>query len=339
MDAYVEPTLDWSPLGVDDLPGIAELCQAIEYFDDPMEATELDDLVQAFGRPGADPARNGVVGRDRGATIVAFGWNQPERGDARRPRVWLTGGVHPAWRHQAIGRNLLAWQLRRAQEWLDELSSAPGVELLEPLWAGAFVETRMQGRAELMRDGGLSAERWATDLHRPLRNEDGEPLALPPVPEVAPIQVVPYHPVLSEQVRAAHNEAFSTRLGTHEVSRTQWEESLARPQARPEWSWVALDGDEVVGYALNSKSDDAPGALEAEGWTDRLGVRPMWRRHRLGAALLVASMRSFLDAGLGGAGLGVDTEDPEMSLGLYEHLGYAAEDSVVLYGTRLQPSA
>lgn len=328
MDAYVEATLDWSPLRFADLEEVAELCRAIEYFDDPMEHTELDDLVKVFERAPRDPGRDAVVGRDKGSTIVAFGWNQCSGAKQGRPKVWLTGGIHPAWRHQAIGRRLLRWQLARARECYHEMVADPSVQLSEPLWAGAYVETSMQSRVQLMLDCGLQAERWATDMRRPLLDPDGNPLPLPGVPDIAPMQVVPFHPVLSEQVRAAHNEAFATRRGSHEVGREAWEASLTRPEARPEWSWVAMDGEQVVGYALNSVAGD-------EGWTDRLGVRPMWRRHHLGEVLLVASMHSFRQAGVAGAGLGVDTEDPEISLGLYEHLGYLSEDSVVLYGTTI----
>lgn len=331
MDCYVEATLDWSPLDVDDLAELAELCEAIEYFDDPMEQISLAELESEF-RGAADPSRNAVVGRDKGGTIVAYGWNQVHDVAQGRPRVWLTGGVHPAWRHKAIGTHLLSWQIERARETATELASITGVQLRDPLWAGAHVETRNTGLVQLMLEAGLRAERWCTDLHRPLVGDDGSPTPLPPVPPVAPVQVVPFHPVLSEQVRAAHNEAFATRRGATQVGRRQWEDSLARAEARPQWSWVAMDGDQVVGYALNSL-----GEYEGlgEGWTDRLGVRPMWRRHHLGEVLLVASMRSFLDEGLAGAGLGVDTEDPETSLGLYEHLGYVAGDSVVLYGLRV----
>lgn len=339
MDPFVEASLDWSALVIDDLPQLAELCAAIEYFDDPVEGQGLEDLVEAFTAPGAQASANAVVGRDKGGTIVAYGWNLVRGSDHRTPKIWLTGGVHPAWRHQHIGTRLLAWQLERAQEWIDELVAKPELEVLGPLWVGCHVDTRQPSALELMTSSGLVPERWYTDLHRVFYEPDGTPIPLPPVPDLGGLQVVPYHPALSEKVREAHNEAFASRRGTHSVSAESWAQSLARPAARPEWSWVAMDGNEVVGYALNSAYEqDWDSQGHSEGWTDRLGVRPLWRRHHLGEALLIASMRSFADAGLMGAGLGVDVEDPERSLQLYERLGYEAEEMVVLCSTTISPS-
>ncbi|MEL4545313.1 hypothetical protein AAEX63_05925 [Luteococcus sp. H138] len=59
----------------------------------------------------------------------------------------------------------------------------------------------------------------------------------------------------------------------------------------------------------------------------------------MGSALLIASMRTFLDAGLDGAGLGVDTSDPDGALELFESVGYESEEMVVLYGRELEATA
>ncbi|MEL4504557.1 GNAT family N-acetyltransferase [Luteococcus sp. H91] len=96
----------------------------------------------------------------------------------------------------------------------------------------------------------------------------------------------------------------------------------------------------MVGYAMNSAYvQDWEAQSFSEGWTDRLGVRPAWRGHNVGSALLIASMRTFLDAGLDGAGLGVDTSDPDGALELFESVGYESEEMVVLYGRELEATA
>nr|WP_239579034.1 GNAT family N-acetyltransferase [Microlunatus panaciterrae] len=160
---------------------------------------------------------------------------------------------------------------------------------------------------------------------------DGDP---PTAPVPTGVTIVPFSDELSEGVRRAHNEAFADHWGSQPVDRTRWQEQLVRADARPEWSWVALDGEtgEVTGYAMNAayRQDwDAQGY--SEGWTDRLGVRRAWRGRGIARALLCASMRSFADAGLEAAGLGVDSDNPTGAFQLYESLGYRAGETIVMH--------
>ena len=117
VDAVVEGSLEWSFLNFADLPALAELREAIEYFDDPIEHIGYTELVEKFHRPQAHPERNAVVGRDKGGTIVAYAWNLPSQPDDPNPQVWIDMGVHPAWRHKQIRHRLLDWSLERAQSW------------------------------------------------------------------------------------------------------------------------------------------------------------------------------------------------------------------------------
>ena len=60
-------------------------------------------------------------------------------------------------------------------------------------------------------------------------------------------------------------------------------------------------------------------------------MRPAWRRRGIARALLAASMRSYAEAGLDAAGLGVDTENPTGAYGLYAEMGFVATNTTVLY--------
>ena len=75
MEYIVEGTLEWAALTEADLPQLAELRTAIEYFDDPVERQDLAQLSESWSFPGGDPGFNCTVGRDKGGTIVAYGWN------------------------------------------------------------------------------------------------------------------------------------------------------------------------------------------------------------------------------------------------------------------------
>lgn len=323
IDPMVEGSLSWSLLEPDDLPALVELRMAIEYFDDPIEREGAEELSRFLAQAQAEATRNAVVGRDRAGTVVAYAWNHPEITADNEPRVWLDGGIHPAWRHQDIGMRLLEWQINRALSW--------DAEHREPswsdLWMGRHVDLNADGLSELLLRSQFTPERWYFDMRAWLGVNQTDPS-----PDPDGIRIVAYTPEYSEQVRLAHNEAFTGVVGSHPVDEQAWRLSLTRPESRPEWSWVALAGQECVGYALSSilqYEDEAP-----EGWTDRLGVRHAWRRRGIAAALLRASMSSFRAAGCQAAGLGIDTDQPESALKLYGALGYQPEDMVVLYGRR-----
>jgi ribosomal protein S18 acetylase RimI-like enzyme len=56
--------------------------------------------------------------------------------------------------------------------------------------------------------------------------------------------------------------------------------------------------------------------------TEAISVQPEYRRRGLARALLAESLRAVRDAGGTSAGLGVDTENPNEALTLYENLGF-----------------
>ncbi|MEL4504558.1 GNAT family N-acetyltransferase, partial [Luteococcus sp. H91] len=250
MDPFVEGSLEWTALQAEDLDQLAELRTAIEYFDDPVERLGLTELEEYYSAPGADPSADAVVGRDKGGTIVAYGWNHIRGLDVGEPQVWLDGGVHPAWRHQQLGRRLLEWQVARAQEWFDEtLVTHP--ELGRRVLLTRYVDEKAGAHGHLMEQGGFTARRWYFDMHRGFEDEYGH-RTIPTMPSTDGIQLQPYHPELSEAVRLAHNEAFADVPGVHRVSSAAWEHSMRRRAARPQWSWVATHDGDVGGSAMDS---------------------------------------------------------------------------------------
>lgn len=324
--------LDWRPLVRTDLTELSGLVTAIEHLDDPSGRHSLDELYETFdaaarhgprsARDSRNPSADGLIGW-AGETPVGFAWNIVFEHDQDPRRVVLTGGVHPGWRRQGIGRHLLKWQVERARVWHTEnLAEGHG-----PLRMLCYVDEKLADRSHLLERAGFGALRWYADMSRPLTDL--------PVAEVpAGFGLVGYHDQLSEQVRAAHNEAFADHWGSQPVGRASWAESCRRHSFRPDWSVVAVaDTGEVAGYAMNSAyQQDWQASGVKEGWTDRIGVRRSYRGNGLAKALLVRSMQSFQAAGLDAAGLGVDADNPTGAFGLYESMGYLAGDKVVLYG-------
>lgn len=327
-EAIVEGSLDWSFLNRDDLPELAELCAAIEYFDDPAQNRTLASMETDFDQPAAHTSNHAVVGRDRGGTIVAYAWNHISPSSDQAPQVWMEIGVHPAWRHHQIGLRLVGWSVERARLWYLHISESRPA--LEPLWVGCAVDESSRVAADLYKDGQLEPQRWFFDAHRTLVDEP-LPLVIPP-PDIE-LRVFERH--MSEDVRQCHNAAFRSRDGAHDVAAADWERSVARADSRPEWSWIALCTGRpeigVVGYALNSEIRDGETGWR-QGWTERFGVRPEFRGQGLGTALLAASMQAFADNGCTLAGIGVDTDEPRAAESLFSKLRYVFDDRVVLFG-------
>lgn len=321
--------LVWQPIRRSDVDELSRLLTAIEHLDEPSERHSIDELYEQLEEADTDPEAESIIGRDSGGTLVAYGWNHPLLSDVHPRRVHVTGGVHPGWRRQGIGHALFDWQLQRAREWHDQ-TRRPG---FGPLRVVCTVDTKLDHTRELYEQFGLEPVRWFADM---TLRFDGPP---PDFPTPPGIRLVPLSRKLFEAVRRAHNEAFADHWGSQPIDATRWAEQLARSASRVSWSWVALEEgtSEVVGYATNSAYEqDWAGQGFSEGWTERLGVRSGWRGRGIAKALLGASMRSFAEAGLDAAGLGVDTDSPTGAFRLYESMGYRATDTNVMYANRIR---
>ncbi|HSN11611.1 MAG TPA: GNAT family N-acetyltransferase [Propionibacteriaceae bacterium] len=314
--------LVWEPLTPADYTEVATLAAAIEHLDDALERHSIEDILDTLEKSGEDVSQLGVVGRDRQGSIVAYGIDLVHPKDTSPRRVRLVGGIHPAWRDKGIGHGLLDWHLAAAKRWDFATRRAHH----GPLKVYAVADSKLTAMRELYESYGLLPETWYLDAHRTFN--PAHPPKRPQVPDAVALR--PYNAMPAAAVLAAHNEAFLGRLGAAQLGPAEWHESMTRPGSRPDLSWVLTVGDRVVGYALNCVEETGDDGFQ-EGWTDRLGVIPAWRGRGLSGVLLQASAASFFDAGLPGAGIGVDTEDPIREMARYRGLGYDAVDALVGY--------
>ncbi|MBK8459578.1 MAG: hypothetical protein IPL43_04795 [Micropruina sp.] len=302
-----------------DLPDLADLITAVEHVEDIFPAYSLLEPDSAFDTPGADPRHNAVLLRDPKGNAVAFGWNVCPAPDDPQRRVFLITCAHPGWRNRGVRKTLLDWQVQRAREWYAETYR----EGMSPLEAVVITDGRKRGDVARLEGAGFVPQRWLHDLHQSF----GERATGWVVPEVAGVRIVGFDPSLGESVRQVHNECFRGRPGAREVTGQEWRASLAAPGFRPDLSWIALAGEEVVGYVINAV---VPAEGSVHGWTELLGALPRWRTKGLLSTLLATTLNSFRESGFQGAGIGVDTDSPT-GLRPYEALGYTVVDTVVWY--------
>lgn len=311
--------LTWRPLTRDDVPALAALMARVEEADAQPYRTSEVEVGEGFDGDWKDPVRDSRVGLDADGVPRAWISADAPPGDVRVIRVYLGGGVDPAWRGRGIGRALVAWATARARQKLAESGKdAPGR-------IAAFIEDHRADALALHAAAGFAPIRYFTDMRRDLAQ---------PLPEVGPldgIRIVPWSEDLDDAVRLAHNEAFADHWGSEPRTPESWR--VGRAMFAPQWSHVAVDDatGEVAGYTVSGRYEhDWAHAGYTSGYTELLGVRRAWRGRGLAPALLTAAMRSFIADGMQYAELDVDTENPSGAHGLYARLGYEVTHGAVM---------
>jgi ribosomal protein S18 acetylase RimI-like enzyme len=122
-----------------------------------------------------------------------------------------------------------------------------------------------------------------------------------------------------DAVIAALNDAFSEDPFHQEVTPPRFEERfLGRHDFDPTLWFLAWDGDELAGFALDYPEFGAEPDLGLVNW---LGVRKPWRRRGLAEALLRRSFAELYARGKPRVGLGVDAQNITGALRVYERVG------------------
>ena len=317
------PGIRWRPFDRDELPAIAAFYQVCEAHDDNPERTSLTGLEEFWDSPRSVPESDTLAGFDASGEIVATAWSGCNRAVVEKRGVYLGGAVHPSRRSEGIGRAVLRWQLAHGHEW-DRDSRAPGYG---PLVMRLPAPTAQRDVRDLAVRHGLEPERYFFEMSQRL----AAPAAVPPLDG---IHLIGWDPERSTQVHAVLNAAFRDHWGHTDSTTQMWQEQITSHAFRPQWSVIAVDEatDEVVGVAFNVawEQDWGPQGY-TEGYTDELAVLRSHRGRGIATALLLASMRRFVDNGLDAAGLGVDAANPSGALRLYEALGYRQTASTCIH--------
>ena len=293
---------------VPDLDELVELIRIVELHDgvpSPMGRSELEEF---FGWSQFDPALDLRVIRERGALV---GWAHLSHwpSEVIRERIRVFGGVHPEARGRGLGSQLLRWAEERAR---DRLSSRnPDLEW----WLLADAHEWQDDRRRLLRRHGFAEARWFIDMKRTL-----DELPAPVAPEG--IAIVAWRPEHSAAVREVNAAAFADHWGSTPMEADHWAEMLQEQCVRLDLSFVALDGDRVVGYAMNETFPDSDPEDERIAWVGTLGTLRDFRRRGIAGSLLQHAHRRFAETGFTHAMLGVDADSPTGAASIYERHGY-----------------
>ena len=225
----------------------------------------------------------------------------------------IDGGVLPRWRRHGIGGALQQW----VEEHLREIAERPQTGGLRVF--RSFAAETEAGTIALLYAAGYDPIRYHFEMIRPL----AEPI--PDLPLPAGLEVRPVMPEQYRQVFAALDEAFHDLWSHSEWTENDYQRWTNSSSFQPQLWQVAWAGDEVAGLVLNFIDNEYNQAFKRRrGWTDPIGIRRPWRRRGLARALIARSLCLLQEQGMAEAGLGVDAQNPNGALRLYESLGFRA---------------
>ena len=299
------------PLTLDDAGAAAELLEAAEAVDDTGEHEDADDLTEWWGRELVDLPHDGRAVVTAEGRLVGWATSIDNRGARDAHRIWSEGRVHPEARGRGVGRALLAWQVRRGAE----QHAAHRPEMAGRLVATAY--PAMTSAARLLERAGFEVERYYNAMERPLDD-------VPAVPAVRGVDLVPFTWDRDDEIRRAHNAAFTAHHGSSERDELAWRSWFTGQKAfRPELSVLALADGAVVGYVLAYVYDaDTRATGVRTTQLGQIGVLPEARGRGVATAAIAAALDVAARDGCGRAALDVDTENSTGALALYERVAF-----------------
>jgi ribosomal protein S18 acetylase RimI-like enzyme len=226
----------------------------------------------------------------------------------------------PEWRGQGIEQQLLA----KFQARVHEIASNHPPGAIH--WLQMFLRESQTWLINLAAADGYQPVRYFYEMVRPDLENILDSL-LPPEVQVRPILPEHYRKVWDATV-----DIFSGDWEEPNHDESDYERWLKSPHFDPTMWQVAWVGDEVVGHVLNFVDDDENRQYHRKrGHTEDIGVRKAWRRRGIARALLVRSLHMFRDMGFDSTTLGVDVQNPNNALRLYESAGYVREQTTIAY--------
>jgi mycothiol synthase len=254
--------------------------------------------------PSVDPERDVRVADGPGGELAGYADVYVEE---EVDRAWFDLRLHPSHGDERLAAALVDWIEQRVgsgpttRGWISSLAALPKAVL--------------DGRGyELVRH----SYRMVLDLA-------GEPTE-PRWPDGIAVRTMQAGE--ERRLYEVDDECFADHWEHATVPFEEWKHWLIdREEFDPSLWFVAVDGEEIAGYALCRRHDADPEL----GWVDNLGVRRPWRRRGLAKALLHHAFAEFRGRGFGRVGLGVDAQSLTGANKLYESVGMRVARSWDVY--------
>jgi mycothiol synthase len=311
-DAPAIPCLAFRPFhGESDYAHIIELINTCNTADGVEDHATIEWAANYFTHLADFDPRRDILFAVLGHRPVGWVYSRVKRLDRERWAHMIDGGVLPHWRRHGIGGALQQWVEAHQRE-IAQQRSIGGSHVFR-----SFAAETEVGTIALLNAFGYEVVRHHFEMVRSL----AEPI--PDLPLPAGLEVRPVKPAQYRQIFAALDETFRDLWSHSAWTERDYQRWMNDPGFQPQLWQVAWAGDEVAGMVLNFVDNQSNEVFQRlRGWTDPIGVRRPWRSQGLARALIARSLLLLKERGMTEAALGVDAQNPNGALRLYEGVGF-----------------
>ncbi len=306
--------------GKSDYPKMLDILERNAEADDDEFASTLKDLEHDYSHLTNCDINEDMILVDVKDKTVAYGrvsWYQIDDTLERIYSQFIK--IIPEWRNMGIEQAMMDWNEKRLQ-----VIAAEHPEDGKRYYQSYSLENKEKLNA-ILKEMGYQPNRYFFEMDRPL--DDIPEVALPEGIEVRPAQKEDHRRIWNASI-----DAFRDHWG---FSQPQEEDYISYSTSRffqPDLWQVAWDGDEVVASILNYIDVEYNKKFNKLcGWTEEISTRKDWRRRGIAKALIARSMQMHKDHGMTMVALGVDTENPNGALQLYESMGYKKKRTMITF--------
>jgi mycothiol synthase len=304
--------------GEADLEAIAYLINTCETADKLENGTSVSELRDEFNTPFVNQARDLKLWEDSNNQLLGFG------------RLWITDPsevidgflgfqVHPSVRGGNIETQIIQWAEQRMQEVRQEKG------LPVKLRSGA--RDKHTERIAILENHGFVSDRYFFTMQRPLT----EIIPQPQFPSGFTLRQV--KPEDAEALTELFNESFIDHWNHHDSTVEYVKHEMAQQDYRAELDLIATAADGTFAafcYSVINPEENIRRGRK-EGWIEVLGTRRGFRRIGLGRAMLLSGLHRLKELGMDTASLGVDADNPNGALQLYESVGFSKLFTKIAY--------
>ena len=308
--------------GHDDLPAIVafyEICEQVDQLDNTVI---LADLQRGLDHPppgGTHHRQLWETPTGELVGVVALWLDDPTDVPTEALEGWVGIFVHPDWRGQQLETELLGWAEHHVRE------QATAAQRPAKLCAGARLDAPYY-RA-IYETPGYEMIRQFHTMARSLAD---------PIPQPQFPPGFTSRPTNADEAAAwveMFNESFVDHWHFTPTTLARRQFRLTYPTYQPELDWVAVAPDGTLAGFCGGGIDHEENALKnrSEGWINILGTRRGYRRRGLARAMLLQGLHQLRAAGMATALLGVDSQNPNQAMGLYESVGFTVKETHLTY--------
>ncbi len=296
-----------------DLQAIATFLNLCEAVDQLGHYYSVSELRRELSEPGFDPAQDVRMWIDEAGQLIAYAqmWIPRHSEQSVTADGFLWFRVHPTVRGWGIEPNILAWGEVR----IGNVGRSRNL----PARLRSSCRDSQGDRLLLLQNCGFVYERCFLRMERSL----AEPIPMPQFPAGFTLS----HSQGQQGIEARldlHNQAFSDHWSFYPatIEELMHEETDENYRAELELLAIAPDGSYAAFCCCEiDREDNAQRGCQVGG-IGSLGTRREFRRQGLGRAMLLAGLQKLRLEGMEVAKLGVDTENVNLALGLYESVGF-----------------